>query len=187
MKIKIMNTTEKGNELEEQVYKWLEETLDVRGSFVRLWHHKGYKCSSGRIIYADVSIDCYISQEMMEADTPSMTYIFECKNLKNNPDISDLDEWQGKLRYLGSSGYKLYVVTRVGFSKQTIKDAEDNHIGLIRFPYGLKPEYILPRINQRTNHLLMSMNDLMGANPIDYVVCYDNYSFISFADFFCKT
>lgn len=177
-----MNATSKGNELESQVYEWLSERLDIHGKLVRLNRHKVYHCANGRDIDVDVSIDVYASQEFMDEDRPTQTYIYECKNLSHTLDIADFDEWRGKLGDLGKTGHKLYIVCRKGFSKQTIKYAEGEHVGLIKFPYGSEVKYVLPRTIITYNNYSQSMSSLLGENEDEEIVCYDNYSFSSLSD-----
>lgn len=177
-----MNTTLKGNELESQVYEWLLERLDTHGKFVRLNRHKVYHCANGRDIDVDVSIDVYATQEFMDEDKPSQTYIYECKNLSHTLDIADFDEWLGKLYYLGKTGHKLYIVCRKGFSKNTIKFAEGEHIGLIKFPYDSEVKYVLPRTVITFNNYSQSMSNLLGETDEEEITCYDNYSFSTLSD-----
>lgn len=177
-----MNSTSKGNELESQVYEWLSERLDTHGKFVRLNRHKAYHCANGRDIDVDVSVDVYASQEFMDDDRPTQTYIYECKNLSHTLDIADFDEWRGKLGDLGKTGHKLYIVCRKGFSKQTIKYAEGEHVGLIKFPYGSEVKYVLPRTIITYNSYSQSMRSLQGEMDEEEITCYDNYSFSTLSD-----
>lgn len=157
-----MNTTSKGNELESQVYEWLSERLDTQGKLVRLNRHKVYHCVNGRDIDVDVSIDVYATQEFMNEDRPTQTYIYECKNLSHTLDIADFDEWRGKLDDIGKTGHKLYIVCRMGFSKQTIMYAEGERVGLIKFPYDSEVKYVLPRTVITYNNYSQSMSSLQG-------------------------
>lgn len=177
-----MNTTSKGNELESQVYEWLSERLDTYGKLVRLNRHKVYHCANGRDIDVDVSVDVYASQEFMDEDRPTQTYIYECKNLNHTLDIADFDEWRGKLGDLGKTGHKLYIVCRKGFSKQTIKYAEGERVGLIKFPYGSEVKYVLPRTIISYNNYSQSMSCLQGETDEEEITCYDNYSFSTLSD-----
>lgn len=177
-----MNTTSKGNELESQVYEWLLERLDIHGKLVRLNRHKIYHCANGRDIDVDVSIDVYASQEFMKEDRPTQTYIYECKNLSDTLDIADFDEWRGKLDHLGKTGHKLYIVCRKGFSRRTIKYAEDECVGLIKFPYDSKAEYVLPRTIITYNNYSQSMSCLQGETNEEEITCYDKYSFSTLSD-----
>lgn len=177
-----MNTTSKGNELENQVYEWLSERLDIHGRLVRLHRHKVYHCANGRDIDVDVSIDVYASQEFMDEDRPTQTYIYECKNLSHTLDIADFDEWRGKLDDLGKTGHKLYIVCRKGFSKQTIKYAEGERVGLIKFPYDSEVKYVLPRTIITYNNYSQSMSNLQGESNEEEITCYDNNSFSTLSD-----
>lgn len=177
-----MNTTEKGNELEIQVYEWLEEHLDTYGKLLKLNRHKIYHCANGRDIVVDVSIDVYASQKYMDEDRPTQTYIYECKNLNRKLEISDYDEWRGKLDDIGKTGHKLYLVCRCGFAEPIIRYAEDLHIGLIKFPYCSDIEYVLPRTIVTNNAFWQSMRSLQGEIDEDAITCYDNGMFHSFAD-----
>lgn len=181
-----MNTTSKGNELESQVYEWLSERLDIHGKLVRLNRHKIYHCANGRDIDVDVSVDVYASQKFMDDDRPTQTYIYECKNLSHALDIADFDEWRGKLGDLGKTGHKLYIVCRKGFSKQTIKYAEGEHVGLIKFPYGSEVKYVLPRTIITYNNYSQSMSCLQGETDEEEITCYDNYSFSTLSDILIK-
>lgn len=176
------NTTEKGNELENDVYNVLNKTLNCYGKLVKLRKHKDYVGQNNRTIIVDVSIDVFTNQKLFEEDKPTFTYIFECKNLNRILDIAEYDEWIGKLNKLGKTGHKLFIVTREGFSDRTISEARLDKVGLIKLPYGATSfNYIVPRtINKFGNNELMkklSIND--GSNEI---ICYDDNTFMSFID-----
>lgn len=181
-----MNTVEIGNELENLVYEWLKERLDIYGKYVRLNRHKAYACANGRKIVLDISIDVYASQEFMTDNKPANIYIFECKNLKHVLDISDFDEWRGKLEDLGNTGHKLYIVSRKGFSRKTIKLAEDRHVGLIRVSNNSEPNYVLTRTVVCYNNQSHSMSCLLGEIDNEDNVCYSDYVFSSLEDMLIK-
>ena len=178
-----MNTTEKGNELENEVYEWINEILDRFGSLVKLRKHKKYLCSNGREIVFDVCVDIFLNRESFDNDKPSTVYIFECKNLNNVLNISDFDEWKGKLDDIGKTGHKLFIVTRNGFSESTKRLAESANIGLVVFPSGSSANFLVMRsINNIAKNDFIDA--LFGNVKLNEIVCYDNYSYMSFHDLF---
>lgn len=183
-----MNTTEKGNLLEEQVYHTLLKQVEdgVFGKYSKIFRHKRYKTDTSYKI-VDVSIDMYLSKANMEIDSPSNTFIFECKNYKKVLNAGRYDEWIGKILRLGISGYKVFIVTRVGFSKDTIESAKKHHIGLIKFQESSDLNYVVNRSISDFYTYYNNMQELGEVEMSQPAIIYDGYNFSSFLDIIQNT
>lgn len=174
-----MNTTAKGNELENEVYNYLNKIIDTSGGLIRIRRHEKYND-----IVADISVETYCTQEFLDKKQPSIVTIYECKNLKRRLDKSDFHEWIGKLKSFGTTGHKLYFVTRNDFPEPIIVNARKENIGLIKFPCGASSfDYVTPRtvINKFGYNEYLEI--LMGkGDSSNEIYCYDNNSIIPFSD-----
>ncbi len=126
-----MNTTAKGDLLENKVYELLCEAVDSNkyGLFTKLHKHKTYIVpSTQRKIIIDVSIDVYNSKDDMDNDLPTYSLIFECKNYGKKIDGGIYDAFHSKISQL--TGCKGYLVTNKGFSDTVVNTARTHGIGL---------------------------------------------------------
>lgn len=178
-----MTNVDKGNKLENQVFDWLKPIVAKGryGTFAQLRQHKRYKTDTGYKIL-DVTIDLYHSEEDQESDDPYYTVIFECKNHGTTLNARCYDEWVGKLIRLGRFGYKLYIVTRNGVSKDTIESARKNKIGLIRFSDDCKVEYILKRSINDYESYQQSLECLQDETSSIPIIVYDECKFTTIID-----
>lgn len=140
-----MNTTAKGDLLENQVYEILcrIKKSGIYGRHTQIFKHKKYfynPTKTYKII--DVSIEQYLEEGDKD---PFIIYAFECKNYNRKVDISELEEFDTKLRGIAERAIKGAIVTTVGYSKPSLQFANTKQISLIRivnndFDYILKRE-----------------------------------------------
>ncbi len=155
-----MNTTQKGDKLENLLYHYLNSIVDNYGKFVRLNKKKRYKYTDGYSTIVDVSIDVYHSQDDYNSDSPTMSYIFECKNTNRKLDIQDFNEVLGRCARLAMAGVKPIIVNTTGFSIPTITAAKIHKIGLMTFPITEnKPNIIVPRLS--TQHSIYELERII--------------------------
>ena len=156
-----MNTTAKGKEFEDRVYRYLSSLLEinelpnVNKKYSKIFQHKEYKTDTSRKIDCDITIENY--NPLSEEETWSSLVVVECKNYGEKVNIGDFDEFQTKLRNISGFSIKGIMVTTVGFSSSTIEKARKEHIALIvvsdenfdwivnRDIYS-EPEHLMPRL-----------------------------------------
>lgn len=131
-----MNTTRKGTEFENRVFKLFSSLLEndelsfAPRKYSKIYQHKKYRSTeSNRVIDFDITIETYNPNSKQEEW--SSLIIIECKCLSHNMDISDLDEFEGKISKISGSGIKGIMVTTKGFSRNGIEQARKNHIALM--------------------------------------------------------
>ena len=140
-----MNTTAKGDLLENQVYEILcrIKKSGIYGRHTQIFKHKKYFYSPTKTYkIIDVSIEQYLEEGDKD---PFIIYAFECKNYNRKVDISELEEFDTKLRGIAERAIKGAIVTTVGYSKPSLQFANTKQISLIRignndFDYILKRE-----------------------------------------------
>ncbi len=127
-----MNTTKKGDKLEDRVFLILKDLLSNDDFFVneknsRIYKRKGYYSKEREAdIITDISIETY----MPGAENYSMLTIIECKNLNHKVPVDDIEEFESKLRQIGEHNTKGIVFTRLGFQKSALKVGKSRKLGL---------------------------------------------------------
>lgn len=129
------NTTKIGTDFENRVFKLFssliinDELSFISKKHSKIFQHKQYKCLGlNRIIDFDITIETYNSDTQ---DDWSSLVVIECKCLTRTVDISDLDEFETKMRKISSSGIKGIMVTTKCFSANSIEQARKAHIALM--------------------------------------------------------
>lgn len=131
-----MNTTLIGTDFENRVFKLFSSLLkDDKLSYAshkysKIYQHKKYQCIGlERKIDFEITIETYNPNTIQEEW--SSLIVIECKCLTNKVDISDLDEFETKMRKVSTSGIKGIMVTTKGFSVTGIEQAKKSHIALM--------------------------------------------------------
>ncbi len=142
-----MNTTQKGNKLENQVFSvFQEEILNNRfyakKEFCRIYQQKGYysKDRDKEIIF-DVSIEIFLPDQ----NTYSHLILIECKNYSTKPvPVDDIEEFHAKFQQIGSN-IKGIVVTTSSFQEDALKYSRSKGIGLLRYFSRANLDWVLTR------------------------------------------
>lgn len=131
-----INTTKIGTDYENRVFKLFSSLLEADElSFVskkhsRIFQHKNYECIGlNRVIDFDITIETY-NPNYSQQEWSSLVVI-ECKCLTHTVNISDLDEFETKMKKISESGIKGIMVTTKGFTRCTIEQAKNTHIALM--------------------------------------------------------
>lgn len=169
-----MNTTAIGADFEKRVFNYLSGLLDkdelpqANKKYSKIFFHKSYQTDTSREIDFDISIETY--NPLSKDDAWTSLIVVECKNYKNKVDISDLDEFQTKLKKVSDSGIKGIMATTSGFTRAEIETAQKEHIALVVFNEE-QPEWIVSRdINTKPEHMMPRLcgYDEVGSVPIVY-------------------
>ena len=130
------NTVQIGTEFENRVFKLFSSLLEndelsyAPRKYSKIFQHKKYQCIGfKRVIDFDITIETYNSNS--KQGEWSSLIIIECKCLSHKMNISDLDEFEGKISTISKSGIKGIMVTTKGFPRNGIEQAKKSHIGLM--------------------------------------------------------
>jgi len=123
-----------GERLEEQIYRYLNRVLvpDLLGldsDRAKVYMRKAYySAERGSDIIVDVALEIHLKG----ADSPSIIWVWECKDYSGRVPIADVEEFDAKLRQIGEHNTKGTLVTRNGFQESAINFAKSRKIGLAR-------------------------------------------------------
>lgn len=180
-----MNTIEKGNRLEHEVKKAVQEEIDngelgVLSSFVKIFQRKGYYSKDrNKEIITDVSVE-FTRKSQTE---PYLVWIWECKNYGHNVPVDDVEEFHAKLEQMGVHKIKGTIICRNGYQEGAISYAKSKGISLAR----LLPENTILRLleNMHSTNLefyirgltLDTNSKMLESNfyGIDSKVGFDNF------------
>lgn len=180
-----MNTTEKGNNLEEIIYSYLQSIIDNHinaNGFSVVHKHKRYQMENGDSYVADVSIDKYLRKDdyipSIGIDKPTLSYIFECKNYNHPVDKSDFQEFQYKIEHTRNTRVKGYLVSTSSYTEQTISTASYQGVGLVIVNINENTHNIIVsrRLNYKENEIDL-YNTLIGKESHMGVIVFSNYKF----------
>lgn len=180
-----MNTTKIGTNFENHVFKLFSSLLEndelsfASQKYSKIYQHKKYRCVGyDREIDFDITIETYNPNSLLE-DWSSLVVI-ECKCLSHTMDISDLDEFETKIKKVSDSGIKGIMVTTKGFSLNGIEQAKKSHIALM----VLSEEQHNWIVSRDINRSEQQMQILHGYNSAGLVptVYFDN-QFVSLYEY----
>ncbi|MFA6199881.1 MAG: ImmA/IrrE family metallo-endopeptidase [Bacteroidales bacterium] len=154
------SSTEKGNELEKQVYDLLKRMLDndslfVNGKKSKIFWKKEYFSDKrkGNIIF-DVTIETFLNG----ADKYSVLTIIECKNLKRRVSVDDIEEFNSKISQIAEHNAKGIVITTNYFQESALNYARSQGIGLAKIVNNDELKWVNYRKDKSNN--LLSNKDL---------------------------
>lgn len=129
-----MNTTEKGNRLEEKVYNLLESLILkdeflVNSKFSKVFRQRSYYSKDRE---SDIKMDVTVEVRLPKSTNYSMLYVFECKNYDKTVSIDNIEEFAGKLSQIAGYNVKGTIVTTSRFSESGINYARNKGIALAR-------------------------------------------------------
>ena len=180
-----INTTKIGTDYENRVFKLFSSLLEADElSFVskkhsRIFQHKNYECIGfNRVIDFDITIETY-NPNYSQQEWSSLVVI-ECKCLTHTVNISDLDEFETKMKKISESGIKGIMVTTKGFTRNTIEQAKNTHIALM----VLSEEQHNWIVSREINKSEQQMQILQGFNRPGVVpTIYSDNQFVSLYKF----
>ena len=159
-----MNTTKKGDELEEYVFKYLK-TLIKNGSLgvlennCKIFKQKGYQSIERGLIYFDVSIEVFFAEQ----ETPSFVFFFECKNYSRTVPVDDIQVFSDNVSKVGLHNSKAICITTKGFQSGAKNIAKSRKIGLWKIIKDGHQTILNRRFNRTTdsiNEIGLCLDDL---------------------------
>ena len=183
-----MNTTRIGSDFENRVFKLFSSFLEkdelsyASQKYSKIYQHKKYSCVGiDRTIDFDITIETY-NPHSQQKEWSSLVVI-ECKCLTHTVDISDLDEFETKMKKVSDSGVKGIMVTTKGFSQTGVDQARKSHIALL----VLSAEQYNWIVSRDTNPPEQQMKILLGKQAPGLVpTIYSDGCFISLYDYLNK-
>lgn len=180
-----MDTTAKGNSLEDQVYALFSKMISegqfpARSEHCQIYKKKGYfsKDRENEIIF-DISIEIRFPGQ----DTLFLLVLIECKNYNHRVPVNDVEEFFAKVEQISPSNTKSIVVSTNAFQEGTLKFAQSKGMGLLRYFDPEGHDWVLTRSPSSmapwniANSSFSSM--YKGLHLQDYVSRYfDCYGFI---------
>lgn len=142
-----MNTTIKGNRLEDEVFEVFENQIQencffVKREFCRIFQRKGYYSKDReKDIVFDISIEVTIPGQ----ERYSLLFLIECKNYDHGVPVDDVEEFFAKIIQVSGANAKGIVVSTNRFQESAFKFAKSKGIGLLRHFSKDNLEWILTR------------------------------------------
>jgi Zn-dependent peptidase ImmA (M78 family) len=154
------SSIQRGDELEKKTFELLKELLDndnffVNGKKSQIHWKKAYfsEKRKGNIIF-DITIETFLDG----ADKYSLLTIIECKNLKRNVSVDDIEEFNSKISEVGEHNTKGILITTNHFQEGALNYANSQNIALAKLLSSDKFEWINYRKDKSSN--LLTNNDL---------------------------
>jgi Zn-dependent peptidase ImmA (M78 family) len=179
-----MDTTNKGNKLEDDIYTLFSEMI-AEGRFFakseccKIYKKKGYYSKDRE---KDIIFDVSIEITFPGQGTYSLLVLMECKNYDHRVPVDDVEELFAKSQQISPSNTKLIVVSTNSFQEGAFKFARSKGMGLLRYfdPEGL--DWVLTRSPSSMTPWNAAKTDssiaFQGLHVQDYVSRYfDCYSF----------
>lgn len=142
-----MDTTEKGDKLEDQTFDIFENQITegcffVKREYCKIFRKKGYysKDREKNIIF-DISIEVTLPDQ----DRYSFLFLIECKNYGHSVPVDDVEEFFAKIQQVSGANAKGIVVSTNSFQSGALKFAKSKGIGLLRFFSRESLEWVLTR------------------------------------------
>jgi len=158
-----MNTTKKGNELEEYTYNYLQAlikngSLGVIEKNCKIFKQKAYSSLERGLIYFDVSIEVFFENQ----ETPSFLFLFECKNYTNKVPVDDIQVFSDNVSKVAHHNSKAICITTKGFQRGAEKLAKSRKIGLWKILNDGHETILNRRFNReidKTNEIISCLTD----------------------------
>nr|WP_321484274.1 restriction endonuclease [uncultured Cohaesibacter sp.] len=136
-----MNTVEKGNKLEKELYDYLCEQKSRGDDVYGVYSFKRCKIRMKPKYYSkvredDVEFDVVIELRAEGRDDPHMYAVFECKNYDGNVPESELNDFTQKLGDIFKHSAKGIIVVRSGLQSGAEKSARNRGVGIAKFDEG---------------------------------------------------
>lgn len=142
-----MDTTKKGDKLEDQTFDIFENQITEdcffsRREYCKIFRKKGYysKDREKNIIF-DISIEITLPDQ----DRYSLLFLIECKNYGHSVPVDDVEEFFAKIQQVSGANVKGIVVSTNSFQDGAFKFAKSKGIGLLRFFSRESLEWVLTR------------------------------------------
>ncbi|MBD2784202.1 ImmA/IrrE family metallo-endopeptidase [Xenorhabdus sp. DI] len=192
-----MNTIKKGNEFEDEVFKFIQDYINsgntwLNPNYCTFHQKKGYYSKERESdIIVDISIECFLKDK----NKYSQLIIIECKNYSKSIPVDDIEEFNSKLKQITGVNVKGMFFSKSSYQKGAYNVAKNTGMALIRMLPNSQIEWILERkpissdkLERQKEDMIISARALSEYNYIGYshnVFSYFNDTFTSsFTDTF---
>lgn len=186
-----MNTTHKGNKLEDKFHKYLQEQHD-RGELVydahlpelcKIYKKKKYDCPATE---SKVEFDIVIELFRKNQEKPYLYLVFECKNHKGNISTIYVNEFVSKLNNVFPGKHRGVLVTSSNLQSGANSLARNKNLGIVKYDeYGI--EFIAERKASSFTGNRHIQSQLIGGQsnvkPLKFSATYKNRFFSSPSSF----
>ena len=193
-----MNTTEKGNAFEQQVYKALKEELNAERLGLlphscEIFRKRSYFSKDrGSNIVADISIEVTLPN----ANRWSFLWVWECKDHKRALSVGEVEEFDSKLRQIAGDNIKGALAVSGGLQSAAFDYACSKGIGVVRILPKQQIQWILYQeegllITERALNSTDFSNAITNPDYIstgeDFYAVADGYMYSDWCSLVCQT
>lgn len=142
-----MDTTKKGDRLENQVFDVFESQIAEdcffsRRDYCNIFRKKGYYSKDRE---KDIIFDISVEVTLPGQDRYSLLFLIECKNYGHSVPVDDVEEFFAKIQQVSGANAKGIVVSTNSFQNGALKFAKSKGIGLLRYFSKESLEWVLTR------------------------------------------
>lgn len=142
-----MDTTKKGDKLEDQAFDVFESQIAedcffVKREYCKIFRKKGYFSKDRE---KDIIFDLSIEVTLPGQDRYSLLFLIECKNYGHGVPVDDVEEFFIKIQQVAAANAKGIVVSTNSFQDGAFKFARSKGIGLLRYFSKDNLEWVLTR------------------------------------------
>ncbi|MGQ7886811.1 restriction endonuclease [Paenibacillus sp. WC2504] len=166
-----------GKEFEQKVFSTIEalvknEELGVSRT-AKVYLNKGYfSRDRGKNIIADVSVEVFVAN----SETPSILWIWECKDYGKKIPVDDIEEFHSKLEQIGSDNTKGTLITSKGaFQKAALNYASSKKIGLARLMPNDQVSWVMYHMDPFTFDKFQATNTIKALTNKSHVAENSNF------------
>lgn len=156
-----MNSTRKGDLLEENIYNLFHEEIEADRFWAKkpnckLFRKKGYfsKDRSGNIFF-DFSIEIYLPG----ASEYSLVVLIECKNYNHAVPVDDAEEFFSKIQQISGANVKGVIASTASFQLGTRNFSKSKGIGLLRYFDKTNFKWELMRSPSTSNRMMSAKTE----------------------------
>ena len=177
-----INTVEKGDKLEMQVFKILKKLLEneefyLSGKRSKIYLKKDYYSSiTKNKINVDIAIETYLPNQK----TYSLLTVFECKNYETKIPVEKIRAFSSVLNEIGAN--KGIIVSKMGFQKGVYDTAKATNVGLCVINRKNELDWINTRLDKKYKQYNITEINSYLFNEIksDFFAYYNNKHFDNF-------
>ena len=169
-----MDTTKKGDELENKIYALFREDILndrfwAKKECCKIYQKKGYYSESRKknIIF-DIAIEIFLPRQL----TFSSLVLIECKNYNKKVPVGDVESFLMKAHQVSGGNIKAIVVSNNAFQEGAFNFSASNNIGLLRYYDRSNLDWVLTR---SPSSLISSSHALNGCSIAYKGLRYENF------------
>ncbi|MCI5196603.1 MAG: restriction endonuclease [Candidatus Electrothrix sp. AW5] len=130
-----MNTTKKGDKLEDQAFVVFDKQIAegyffTRREYSKIFQKKGYY---SRDREKDIIFDISVEVTLPGQERYSLLFLIECKNYNHRVPVDDIEEFFAKIQQVSGANVKGIVMSTNSFQQGAFNFAKSKGIGLLRY------------------------------------------------------